>query len=429
VRYYAIKLGGSVPAAFKAMPGAAISGAQWCSVINGKNDPGALNIELDVTVSPSSGDGASNGFVRVWGIPLEMISQAAKLSGCTIDVYGGYTDGLPLATAQTPHQGMIFSGSIQFAFGNWQMSDMTLDMTIIPTVPKEGGKPSNIVHNMPANTPLSQAMQNTLKTAFPGKQIIMKISDKLKLGYQDAGFYQNLAQYATYARNLSLNIMNGSGSQKTSETSNSSKSNYKGISIVPFGQKIFVHDFSQADAGTTLKYIDLVGQPTWIGVETISIKTVMRSDILPGATITLPPTLVTTTAASAIAGTNNAETGINTPGATSGLTFQGAFFVNSERHVGNFRQPGGDSWVTIFNCLTQSKQDADNKDKGGSNGTAANQQKAAEPDPNNGSWANGNSSFGPGGNFNDTSTFVPSATQLSPESSQFVPNPALGGRH
>ena len=42
-----------VPARLSAVAGAAIPGAQWCSVINGQNDPGALDVQFDIQLNPS----------------------------------------------------------------------------------------------------------------------------------------------------------------------------------------------------------------------------------------------------------------------------------------------------------------------------------------------------------------------------------------
>jgi hypothetical protein len=421
MRYYAIKItpgaGVGLPPAFGAMPGAAVNGAQFCSVVNGKNDPGALNIEFDVTVT----DGAVvAGFLRVWGIPFEMIAQAAKLTGCNVELYGGFTNGLPLATAEMPHQGLLFKGMIWPAFGNWQMTDMTLDMTIQACTDGGTGSasiPKNIVHNMAPNTPLSQAIKSTLSTAFPGKKINVNISDRLKLAYQDAGFYQSLGQYSSYMRQLSLDIINGP--QKANQTN--PQSNYKGISIVPDGDTINVSDDTKSSTNIKISYIDLVGQPTWIAHNTISIKVVNRADIKPTNHVTLPPTLVTTTGAGAFTAANGGAGDVGT--GAGPVSFQGDFLISQVRHVGNFRQPSGDAWVTILTGVSQESDQAGSGTTGGSKGTQGDQQAAAAPD---GSVPPGNSSsIGPG-NFNDPSTFVPA---VATQSYDFVPNPNLGGRH
>ena len=92
---------------------------QWQSHpqgISAPQDPGALNVEFDLIVSPQAiaqGDPAGGGdygnsFIRVWGIPLQDISQAANLSAPTSApgptykavLKGGMAKGLPLANPQ-----------------------------------------------------------------------------------------------------------------------------------------------------------------------------------------------------------------------------------------------------------------------------------------------------------------------------------------
>jgi hypothetical protein len=67
--------------------------------------------------------------------------------------------------------------------------------------------PLNLIHNMMPNMPLSAAIQQTLKTAFPGAKINMSISPGMLLPTQDAGMYQSLTQYAAYINQLSQSIL------------------------------------------------------------------------------------------------------------------------------------------------------------------------------------------------------------------------------
>ena len=47
MRYYAIVIDGA-PSVFQSIPGADIAGAQWATLINGQNDPGAQQIEFQI---------------------------------------------------------------------------------------------------------------------------------------------------------------------------------------------------------------------------------------------------------------------------------------------------------------------------------------------------------------------------------------------
>ena len=147
MRYYAIKItGNNLPSALKPISGAKISGAQFCSVVNGKNDPGALDIEMQLRVSPDHVITSTGNFIRIWGVPLSLIAQSNQLSNPTneakIEVYGGMSEGLPLATFQSKEQGLLGSGNIWSAFGNWLGTEITLDLIVVSGGDTSGGSAS-----------------------------------------------------------------------------------------------------------------------------------------------------------------------------------------------------------------------------------------------------------------------------------------------
>jgi hypothetical protein len=67
--------------------------------------------------------------------------------------------------------------------------------------------PLNLIHNMMPNMSLSSAVSETLGRAFPQGDANIGISDKIKLGFQDAGMYGNMNQYANYVQKLSQSVM------------------------------------------------------------------------------------------------------------------------------------------------------------------------------------------------------------------------------
>ena len=333
MRYYAIVItdsSGKPPPNFPAIQGADIPGANFCSWINGANDPGALNIEIDAPIGPfHTPIGAA--LIRIWGISLQQISQVSSLNRQTdqfnISVYAGMHPGLPLANAA--QSGLILQGSILNAFANWIGTEMTLDLTISPSLgsPTEAGY-KNIVHNWQANTPLAQSLEQTLKTAFPALTPKISISPNLVLAYNDTGFYQTLEQFANYIFQASRDVVKTKG--------------YAGVRVSQQGNQLIVTDGTQqAQGAKQIAFTDLIGQPTWIAYNVVSVKTVMRADINISDQVTLPPSLVTTTAASA-------------PQYRSQTSFQGTFMVPEMRHVGNIRQPDGASWNTTLNMASNS---------------------------------------------------------------------------
>jgi hypothetical protein len=314
------------------------SGATFSSVVNGVNDPGALDIEFEVELAQNQ-QGVSN-HIKIKGIPFSMISQATDLNNHSFELRAGYTNGLPLANLQVKNQGVILSGNILPCFGNWIYNELSLEMFVVPNL-QSGGiggptNPKNIVHNMPANTPLSSAIQQTLSAAFPNSTINVNINSALKLSYPDWGAYQSLEQYANYIKALSHSILG------TPDTTG-----YQGVVHTSNGNTINVND--GPNGGVTLIYEDLVGQPTWIAKDTIQIKTLLRGDIpTPNfTTIILPPGLTTI-------GYNKGMVDVGNPGPAGSrnfVNFSGSWQVNRVRHIGRFRNPSMDAWVTIIDAV------------------------------------------------------------------------------
>jgi len=333
------KSGGPAPSAPAPTSSSSGSSTNFSSLANGVNDPGALDIEFEFEFVQSK-QGLTN-HLKIKGIDPQLISQANSMNSKSIKMWGGFSPGLPLATDQAPHQGLLIDGTILPAFGNWIGNELSLEFFITPTDPSGlvGGptKAINLIHNMPKSQPLSTAIQNTLQTAFKGFNVNINISDKLKLNYDDQGFYQGLEQYGNYIKALSHSILGV-------------PPNYKGVTISTQGNNIHVSDGTKSTGPVIINYQDLIGQPAWITVDTIQVKLCLRGDIqFPDNTqIQLPKTLVTLNQATAI-----------TPG-TSNLIVQGIWDVIGIRHIGSFRSPSAESWVTIV--------DAVRSDSGGGSG-------------------------------------------------------------
>lgn len=330
MRYYKIVLGGTGGSPPSGFPSSS-DGSTWCSQVGGQNDPGALNVELDIITS-SVGTPVGQSYLRIWGIPLQQIAQAAQLNKVLIDVYGGMAAGLPLSNPA--QQGLLAHGTIWPGFGNWIGTEQTLDLVLqapfngsgTTAQPDSPHNPAPIVHFWQQGTPLGNAIKTTLATAFPAFTPKVSISPKLVLPYTDTGFYPTIEAYAGYIRQISQSILGKTG--------------YPGVTISPQGKNITVTDGTQQASGMKqINFQDLIGQPTWLGLNVVSVKTAMRGDINVGDTIMLPQTLATASAASSSQ-------------FRQGSGFQGKFFVKQVHHLGNFRQPDAASWVTVMDCAS-----------------------------------------------------------------------------
>ena len=308
------------------------NGQHYYSLVNGVTDPGALNVEMDIQVisvdTPSGGS-----YVRIWGMGLAAISQTQSLFGKQISVSGGMAAGLPLANPQ--QYGLLASGLVQQAFGNWIGVDQTLDIIFVAgSTPPTGGGPNpkppevNLSMNWLKGQPIQEALMHTLQQGYPGVSISMNIAANITADQDQKQPFTNLEQLGFWVRRYSQQLLGGQQSQA------------QGVSIVnPTYNSIAVFDGGSSGGGT-VSYTDLIGQPTWIKPQTIQFKTVMRSDIHVGNTITLPSTF------------NNVQAGAGYATPPTPIAFSGTFQVIKVRHVGNFRQSTADAWVTIFDAST-----------------------------------------------------------------------------
>lgn len=295
------------------------------STVQGQTIANALHMEMDIPVSAFGAPGGG-AYVRVWGISIGEIGQAASLTNKRIEVYGGMQKGLPLATAafQANQAGLLTQGLIFPAFGNWIGTDMTLDLVIIPEQGRNDD-PRNLVINWKAGTPLATALRNTLTTAFPGYEVDINISDKLVLAHDETGYYRTLTQLAQWVEAVSIDIVGGT---------------YAGVSITFDNRKIVVFDRTTRSNPKQIAFTDLIGQPTWVNSNTIQLTTMVRADIKLKDEIRMPPSVVTNTAAAAWALVNQKA------------AFEGVFQVADIRHTGQFRNPDASAWVTTINCFT-----------------------------------------------------------------------------
>lgn len=318
MRYYKIELSDASSGEVK---------SSYTSFDGSNTNPNALDIELDLSVVPFATPTADS-YARVWGIPLQTIAQASDFNNMGIAIYGGMQRGLPLAKPQ--QSGLLVKGYVLQAFGNWIGVDQTLDLRIAAGTGPKGtgspGKPQNLVLNWKKGTQLSAAIQQTLNASFPEFTINININQKLVLGNDEVGYFQDLVQFAQYVKATSLNIIGG---------------NYQGVDILITQSSISVYDGTSQTSPKQIAFTDLIGQPTWIDSPSIQIKCVMRADLTVQDFIKLPPGQVTTTPQSLSQFRNNS-------------VFQGVFQISEIRHVGHFRQSDAASWVSIITAFPTS---------------------------------------------------------------------------
>jgi len=324
---------------------------EWTSHPNGVYDPGAHNIIFDVLVLDYSVyAGAST--ISIEGPRLSDLrepddyspkdpSDADQYWG--LELYGGMAEpGLPLSTsaAGQPKPGLLASAQVLQSFGNWTGTDMRISFLLAPSTYSQA-YPGNLVLNWLPGQPISQALTNMFNVAYPGIPVVMQVSPNL---VAPAHGYHHISRTL---RGMAQAIL-----EQTSGTSMGMPKGYRGVHIYMQAGKVICTDYTQPPKNVTqLSYDSLIGQPVWVGPQTISIQTVLRADIQMGAVIELPkkhgtipgdanlPGLVTTPADMAQFGQSNA------------LAFTGQFVVTSVRHIGESRGTSGLDWMTIIEAI------------------------------------------------------------------------------
>jgi hypothetical protein len=289
---------------------------------------GALNVELDMPSYPFANP-SGNDTLRVWGIPLKENAAASNYNNKLIRVYAGMSKGLPLANPK--QQGLILEGIVNQCFGNWQGVDMTLDFIIVYGIGGTELAPKNLVLNWSKGITLGAAVkstlmvaaQNALGSAGPPVTVVDNTSSALVLSQDEPGFYENMAQFAGFVRTVSRHI--------------NPDPKYPGVNIAFRGNTFYLYDGTTIAAPKAIAFQDLVGQPAWLDFQTVQFKTAMRGDFNVSDYVILPKGQVTTQAQS--------SSQFRSQSAISGV-----FQLDMIRHVGNFRQPDANSWVTVFNC-------------------------------------------------------------------------------
>lgn len=326
----------------------------YTSWFNDQNDPGALNVIFDFPVVPySTTRGAA--MIEISGIPLESISFATNLNNKNISISAGFKPGLPLATQVSRYQeGPIVVGRILQAYGNWIGNNMTLNMVILPgtasaptqtatttaqqpaaaaaTAPAPLGSPQQPVDFnfiMPLGVNMETAIRNALRTALPtfGPPQI-KIKSIVASGPRSF-VARSITEFAQKIKQLSQQIEGES---------------YSGVEMtISNGNTIIVYDGSTVIKQVDINFADLIGQPTWIEPFKIQFKCPLRADLQVGYNVTLP------------AGYYGIQPNDPTRLSPNPYRFQsaqqGTFRITELRHVGNFRQPDGNSWATVVTCV------------------------------------------------------------------------------
>jgi hypothetical protein len=308
---------------------------KYTSYPNDRTNPNALDIEFDIQVG-AFGIPTDMMYVKIWGIPLSEIVGTSRynpvpISGGTfknkfIEIYAGMRQGLPLARYGIP--GLIARGYIQQAFGNWIGTEMTLDIHFTSDAVQK--KSPYIVFSWKKGTDLSEAIRKAIEPAYPKPKykVDINITEKIVLTEDADAVFFSLTEFAMYIRNITIAFIRVSKKDW----------NYSGVKMAMLDNTIKVFDTSSSKP-KDIEFFSLIGQPTWLSTNKISLTTVLRSDIQVGDIVKLPPGQYITTIESF-------------PAARDTTVIQGTFQVMETRYAGRFRNPNAQAWISVYNCAT-----------------------------------------------------------------------------
>ena len=377
-------------------------------VLDSTGNPNAMQIEFTLEEANYTPIPGTNSTLTIYGVPWEWITESYNFTGKYVTLYAGMGQGLPLASYQARNYGFLMQATVYRCWGNWIGTEMSLGFSFAPAGGKEvsgggstptassgsagvsgqtqifnqvgprsintlapmalsqllgsspianfgnatsltngvnmsfigggvGGlalvKPINLVWNLQPNQWVGDAIKETLARAFPNVNVNLAISQNLRRAEQDAGMYQSMEQFAQYIQQLSNSILGTQG--------------YLGVHFSSHSNTMDVWDGTQSIGSGFVDALDLIGQPTWIDINKVSVKVVMRAGLNIGKTITLPQTLFN------VAADSNAAFGTPIPGSTQRTrnSFSGDFIITRIVHIGDFRSPDGANWSTNIEAI------------------------------------------------------------------------------
>lgn len=309
--------------------GASTPVKSWSSEFLGVFDPQAQNVIFDLLAYDyATPMGAST--ISIEGVTIADVGQAKNYTGMTLTIKGGMKKGLPLANPK--QAGTLLTGQVFQSFGNWEGTNMTLDFVILAS-PYTYDTPGNFVLNWKKGTAISGPLSSMFAGAFgPETPHIINVSPNRVLAVDQISHYHSLEQAARAIVGMTKGQFGPTD---------------PGVILSIRGDgTLMATDYTQASNPVQIAFNDFVGQPVWIAPYEIQLKLVMRADLSVPTLIKMPqgaknaPGIVTTNPASLPSYSDQ------------NAIFSGNFFVRSVRHIGNFRSPQGESWVTVVNAVS-----------------------------------------------------------------------------
>lgn len=314
----------------------------------GVPDSGAPLIEFD-GIAQKEGAPLATGFrITVHGVPLSLLKQATTLYDPDNPWYArllvGFGPGLPLADAS--HNGVAVQGTIMQALGNWVGTDMELTIFLSASGNFTLEQPGNFTLLWRKGQSLADALHATLDPIYGASTVRVNVSPSYVAPWDKLHRARTLGQLAAWLRRDTESAVTGP------------------VRVWASKGQVRVADSTYAGTQHAIKWTDMIGQPTWVLQNTLSVQLTMRGDLDIGDVITLPDTLG---GRQVISGPGLVErqlpiqqTGFNSSGAPIfgggaapvETTFTGAYLIQSLRYIGNSRSSDSTQWAVVVRCVS-----------------------------------------------------------------------------
>ena len=310
----------------------------FSSQSNGVDNYSSLQLDLDIYQNAFH-QYSSNGYIRLMGVDLKQLNNSAninpqvtedgsKINLCKIKVEIGMSKGLPYANPQ--QRGVIAQGGILQAFGNWQGTSVSLDIVLAPIAVDQNAL-NNITFSIEKGQELTDAVKLALQNSYKNPDgtpanVIGSFKQGLKYTEQAYAQHFNLFTLSSAVNRISRQI--------------DPSPSYTGAIITATNTGFYLTDSGITPTATkVIKFTDVIGNLTWLGINTISAKVVMRGDLNVGDYISFEQGLPISNII------NNQSQYRNK------ISFNGTFFVTKLHHVGSSRNFDGNSWVTVIEAI------------------------------------------------------------------------------
>jgi hypothetical protein len=314
---------------------------------DGKNvNASYLDLEFDLNSNSASSQNQGAQMLTIWGVTPQMVATVQQLNNLPITVYGGFANGMPLATAMAATGfNPLVSGIIYGAFGNRKGTDIYICLPIIPNNgvsirdPNGDIQTPNLTMDGKKGELWGTVITRSITQAMPNAQYLVDVRPELILSEDNQGTGYSLDAIGQIWISEANKILGNTP-------------NYMGIMVYWKGNKLIVTDNPnvQGSKNVTIKAEQLMDNPTASNSQQLQLTCPMRSDIYIGDTVTVPQDVLALAQSNAQFGQNAVGTTPNATAANSATVaaLAGSYTVTGVRHMGRSRATDAGSWASIF---------------------------------------------------------------------------------